>query len=158
MKNLLGLDNISRVTAKQNIAINTGDIDEFKKWRFDGLNVGSYDDLDSFLVRSQQAPPPPPPPPPAGQPATVPGTNPTTPPPAAAPSTPPSTPPAATGTPPAATSGQQVPPQVPPVAGQTAQGQNTPPKVKKPKVYERTGAAPIYGGKIVTMSEDDFYS
>lgn len=157
MKNLLGLDNISRVTAKQNIAINTGDIDEFKKWRFDGLNVGSYDDLDSFLVRSQQTPPPPPPPPPAGQPAVVPGTNPTTPPPATAPSTPPSTPPAATGTPPAAASGQQVPPQVPPVAGQTAQRQNSP-KAKKPKVYERTGAAPTYGGKIVTMSEDDFYS
>lgn len=157
MKNLLGLDNISRVTAKQNIAINTGDIDEFKKWRFDGLNVGLYDDLDSFLVRSQQTPPPPPPPPPAGQPATVPGTNPTTPPQAAVPSTPP----AATGTPPAAASGQQVlpqiSPQVPLVAGQTVQRQN-PPKAKKPKVYERTGAAPTYGGKIVTMSEDDFYS
>jgi hypothetical protein len=50
-----------------------------------------------------------------------------------------------------------VPPQVPPVAGQTAQ-QNTPPKAQKPKVYERTGAAPIYGGKYVTMGEDDFYS
>lgn len=58
IKDYLGLDNIKKVTVKQNISIGTKDIDEFKEWRFAGLNDLVYDDLDEFIVRDSEVPPP----------------------------------------------------------------------------------------------------